>query len=306
MGNRKSVVVVLCALMLVLATVLPASANAPMAAPWFTIKLANLPKGTAYVDMLIPLEETDSEYAATVEENLPEGFSQQASILSYCEDGFRSYTFHYQDAVSVIAPQSKTGFFSAYVLFFTDLSMSHVKYAHEEDVRERQYIRLAMLDAEGNILKVSQTFEVNSREFLADTLGSYSYNAAADTLQADTYRSAIGVILYLILSVAGIILTVLLEWLVALCFKLHRTHGTLVVVTNFITQVCMRVVYILLYSTVFYSYALAVVVLELGVYLSEWLIYRKFMPEVSGKKCLLYTIAATTISLVVGIGLLIV
>lgn len=305
MRYRRCITAFLCVIML-FAILLPVSANAPAPSPWFTIELANLPEGTVYVDMLIPLSDADPQYMSLVDKNLPEGFDGQASILNYYEDGFCSYTFHYCDAVSVISPQPEEDYCEPYVLFFTDHSLQNIRYAHMEDIQQRKYIRLAMLDAEGNILKVSQTLSLDSNEFLSVTLGSYFYNAATDTLEVDAYQSGIGVILYLFVSVLGVGLTIVLEWLVALFFRIHSEHSGLVTITNLITQVCMRVVYVLLYSTVFYHYTLAVIVLEIGVYLSEWLIYRKFMYTVSERKCLLYTVAANTVSLVVGLGLMIV
>lgn len=303
--KRKSLVRIAVVLMLVVLTVQPVFANGPPPAQWYSISFSNLPKGTVYVDMLIPLEESDPMYVPLVEENLPEGFDAQSPIVTYCADGYRSYTFHYKDASSNIDLRSEPYIRSGFVTFFSDgiFSEESLRYEHMDRVDQGQYIRLAMLDAQGGILKVSGPLFVGVKEFLAYPLGTYSYNAADDTLTVQTATSGIGIFLYVILSVIGVLLTVFLEWLTAAAFKLSKLYGRLVIGTNVVSQVCMRLLFVVLYGTLFYRYAIALVFLEIAVYLGEFLFYRKFMYGVSAKKCLLYTLTANTVSLILGFGL---
>lgn len=300
MLSKRAFVVAICIVLMLPLLIGSVSANAPAPSPWFTIELANLPQDTAYVDMLIPLSPEDGMYTELVTENLPDGFSAASPIVTYCEDGFRSYTFHYRDAASVIAVQPKNSKQGPYVLFFTDLANSEGLYRHQQAVEDGKYIRLAMVDAQGNILKVSQSFRVDSRKLFSNNLGEFHYDASSDTFQPETASSGFGLLLYAALSVIGVFWTVLLESVVAGFFRLNIPHGKLIRRTNILSQISMRLIYVLLYSTIFHDYVFALIILELAVYLGEWLVYRKFMSGVSGKKILLYTLTANTVSLVLG------
>lgn len=282
---------------LMLFSVIPAkaSANGPAPSPWYNIELTNLPKGTVYVDMLIYLPEDDPMYTEPEAGKLPEGFSQKAEIITYGEEDYRSYTFHYRDALSVIDPDKYST-----VLFFTDDNYDTVRYDHADDIAQRGNIRLAMLDKAGNIIKVSPILSLDTREFLADTLGGYHYDAATDEWEVETYVSGITMILYMFISIVGVVLTCILETIVAGIFRLGKQYSTLVTVTNLISQILMRIAFIVLYDFIFWKYSYAVFVLELCVYAGEYLVYSLTMRDISWKRRLPFVICANTISLVLG------
>ena len=131
-------------------------ANSPPPPEWFTAELRNLPKGTAYVDLLIYLPESDPHYTELEEANIPEGFSARAEIVTYCLDDFRSYTFHYRDAKSAIDVRNTD---RAYFCFDNPsgnlIPEENIRYGHMDDIKARGKIRLAMLDAQGNIIHIS-------------------------------------------------------------------------------------------------------------------------------------------------------
>lgn len=291
-------------LLLVMLTVQPVFANSAPPSPWYTIELTNLPEGTVYVDMLIPLEENDEMYVPLEKSNLPDGFTAQSQIVTFFENGYRSYTFHYRDASSNITPRTASYINNPYITFFADAIVSEesIRYEHKEDISDRKTIRLAMLDENGNILKVSRILRLDPNRLFVYTPHTYVYNALADTLEAETATSWIAVVLYVCLCIIGLFLTVFLERLTAFFFRLGKENSGLISRTNVLSQICMHAAFLLLYSRVFYRYSYAVIALEIAVYLGEFLVYRKFMRNVSPIKCLLYTLTANTVSL--GCGLL--
>lgn len=281
------------------------SANGPVPAPWYSFYLKNLPEGTQYVDLLIYLPETDPMFVSLVPSNVPEGFSENAEIIRYCQDEYRSYTFHYSQALSVISPSSSPAEgYSKVVSFFTSgetiINDDTVRFSHAEEIESRGEIKLAMLDAEGNILKVSPPLSLQPKAFLSYSLGCFDYDGQTDHFEVDYAVSGLAHIAYFFVSLLGLIMTCLLEGLVSTCFNLDSQYSKLIRQTNIISQISMRLLFIPLYSLIFWRYSVAVLILEILVYGCEYLVYRKWMTDVSPRKCLLYTVCANTVSLIAG------
>lgn len=290
---------VLCLAMILLAAALPleASANGPVPARWYEIQLSCLPEGTVYVDLLLPLAENDPMYTELVAGNLPEGFTAQSEIVTYCADGFRSYTFHYRDALSSIEVEQylPVSFGAEYD---PNMGAGDIRYGHFEDIEQRGVIRLAMLDGAGNILQVSDDLKVLPRGPFSYLYGSCYYIASSGKWIMNTTVSAWAVAAYLFLSVIGILATCLIERLMAWPFGLGRQYGTMIRRTNLVSQIAMRILYLLLYSLVFRTHGSLMIGLEILVYGGEYLFYHFHMKNVSWQRKLLYTAAANTASLV--------
>lgn len=294
--KRFAAVILLAMLMLMLLPI-GVSANGPVPVPWLDVYLTNAPEGTAYVDLLIPLAEDDPRYSELNEQNLPDGFSAQSPIVAYCEDGFRSYTFHYDDALSTIAVGESE--VVSYFVKHQDVYTSECfRYDHFDEIEQRNVIRLAMLDEKGNILKVSDDLSLGARRFAAFIDGPGRYDAATDEWELEMSVSYSGIGFYVILSGLGVGFTCFLERLMAWVFGVGKPYGRLVLKTNLFSQLIMRVAFILLYGVVFWRYSHAVIFLEILVYLSEYLVYHVKMKSISWKRKLLYTVAANTVSLV--------
>lgn len=276
------------------------SANAPASAVEYYIYLTELPEGTVYVDLLIPMERSDPHYTDLVVQNLPEGITPESQIVTYHKDGFCSYTFHYRDARSdmSVGKDNAVSFFGEYS------AMSVLDYDHLEDIYDRGEIRLAMLDQQGNILQVSSRFSVILRNPFAYSTGSFYYDAATDQWEQSSVISAIGVILYVFISIVGVIITCLVERLTAWPFGLGKTYGLTIILTNVVSQIIMRVLYIFVDMLFLRNYVLAMILLELLVYTFEYLFYRKRMKDMSWKRILAYTVTANTASLIIGYGLI--
>ena len=291
---RKTVCTILVLFLLLCICPITVSANSPELAPIFLFDFENLPEGTKYVDLLVELPDSNTNFVPVVYENLPDGFSEDAPIVSYYADGFRSYTFHYADAKSMIKIKADGS-----VIYFAD-ERNHTMWEHEKDIHDRGKIRLALLDESGNILKVSRTFSIRSTSMLYYQLNRFHYDAQEDTLLIDTEFSIGGACVFALLSVAGIVLTCFLEEMIAIPFKLLKPYGTMITLTNLVSQIVMRLLHILLYNRVFTHYWWLVLVLEVLVYSGEFVFYRWKMKAVSKSRVLWYTVAANTVSLVIG------
>ena len=113
-----------------------------------------------------------------------------------------------------------------------------------------------------------------------------------------------GILLFGFIVLACIVITCFCEWLVSLLFQLNRRNSRLVLWTNVISQILMWLAYILLCGFLRLEHIWAVVILEVLVYAGEFFVYWRKMHEVSWIKCLLYTGAANTASLLVGLLIL--
>lgn len=284
---------------LLLAGILPLSVSANHPAPRFDLNfiLTDLPEDTVYVDLLIPLPVSDPKYAELVEENLTEDITPQSDIVSYCTDEFRSYTYHYRNAKSEIEVYE-----NRFVSFCTDLDWKDFV-DHRDDIYDRVKIRLAMLDQEGSIIKVSPTFELRTERFLASMIGVFDYNASTDEFEVRE-KSSVGTwIIYIFLCAGCLLFTVIIEMCVAACFRLSGFREV-IKRTNIVSQILMHSAYVLLYAIFTHNYLLDMLILEVLVYTGEFIFYRHVMWSVPAKKCFAYTITANTASLVLGVLLM--
>ena len=183
MKHRRlfALLVLLC---MILCLPLPVSANSPPPKDWFEVQFSNLPQGTVYLDLLVYLPESDPYYTPLEEANLPEGISPDAQIVTYCQEDFRSYTFHYRDAKSAISVKGTNTitYFFDNIIFNNTIDGDSIRYKHLNDVLEKGEIRLAMLDAEGSILHISPVFRLETRKFMGILTRDLVYDAANDTL----------------------------------------------------------------------------------------------------------------------------
>ena len=95
----------------------------------------------------------------------------------------------------------------------------------------------------------------------------------------------------------GMLLTVVSESQVARLFRMEDWERRRIRWTNFFSQILMRVLFLALPL----GYIGAVVLTEVVVYVGEFLLYRKILPNHSVRRLLAYTIAANTVSLILGI-----
>lgn len=302
MKKRSRLLALLLTLILMLPLIpLEASANSPPPVPFYRFQISNLPENAVYVDLLIPLSKSDESYVEADSNKLPEDFSSDAEIINYCDEGFRSYTFHYLDAASDISLDEE-----GCVYFFADSAFvmdweGEVRYTHEHEIYELGTIRLAILDRYGNILQVSPVLTLTRRSLFEDLRNEFLYDMQTQEFTVESWKSYFGIALYKFLSILGTLLTCSLELLVAVPFGIQKHRKGMIFWTNAVSQALMYVLYAVLYGVIFWKYRYVVILLEVLVYTGEYLWYSRKMHDVSRRKILLYTVTANTASLILGL-----
>ena len=271
-------------LLFVLLTIvaLPVSvhANSGVIRPQLIVELSNLPEGTTYVDVAILAPE---DRVVDNAQTPPDGVSKNSPLVCGEYGEFLSYSFRIEQACSYIEPDEHN------TVTFYDPSL----------IQNSKQIRIVMADKNGEILKLSDTFDVAVRGYFEVSLNYFEYDAASDSLRVRTHHSAVAAILYVLFSFIGLVLTCFVEWLVGVAFKLTKNHTKLILWTNVVSQVLMRVLFVPLYALL-PSYKLLTVLLEIAVYTSEMIVYRFLAKDVPVRKWLLYVLAANTASLLAG------
>lgn len=107
---------------------------------------------------------------------------------------------------------------------------------------------------------------------------------------------------YILLSLGGLILTVIVESVAAYILLPHTDYIGLVIVTNICSQIIMHSINLCLNQLLYRYEFLLLVILELFVYVMEFLVYKQKMRSVPVKKVLIYTCVANTLSLAAGIA----
>lgn len=260
---------------------LAAHANAPAPMPELYFELHNLPEGTVYVDLAVS---APKKQITELAQQPPEGLSEDCPLVRGEYDGYVSYTFRVRGSRSNIVPDE----------------YNCVSFAHEDEIPQWGKVRLVMADAQGQIIKISQPFDIMPKGIFENSLNYFDYDANSDGLQMHTHTSALAWIFYIVISFFGVVLTCGVEWLVGLFFRITAANGDTILKTNACSQIAMRILFLILYSFL-PRYVLVMVLLEILVYIGEFWVYQKYMYGVSKTKCLWYVFTANTASLLLGL-----
>lgn len=278
MKRLHAVILLLCLIVVLLP--LPAYANGPAPMPMLYFKLINLPEGTVYVDLAV---EAPQKQIVDLAQQPPDGLSEDCPLVLGEYDGYVSYTFRVRGSQSNIVPDKE----------------NHVFFAHDDDIPKWGEVRLVMADAQGQILKISKSFDIDPKGLFENSLNYFVYDGNSDCLQMDTYVSSAAWLVYIIIGLFGILLTCSVEWIVGTMFRITAAYGKEILLTNACSQVAMRILFLILYSMMPH-YVLIMTLLELLVYVGEYIGYRRILHGISRKKCLWYVVIANTASLLLG------
>ena len=298
--KKRLLAVLMAAILMVGFLPVTVSANSAPPAPFYVFHMTNLPEEAVYADLLIPLRENDENYVELNRNQLPDGFSENAEIINYSVDGYCSYTFHYKDAVASISVNEEGEvFFFADAQFVKEWS-GEVNHNHQYDISGLGYIRIALLDRNGNVLDVSPVLVIHDKNPFTSVEHYFSYDAAAGDFYVEFETSSYGACLYVIIAFAGMMLTCIAETVAAVPFGLNKQYIWMILLTNACSQILMHAAYLGLYGVVFWKYKYVVIMLEVLVYAGEYLWYSRKMRDIPTMKILAYTVTANTLSLVVG------
>ena len=178
-------------LLLFLGLIIPAGAYKP--SPYLTVfvRLEQLPKGTACVDLLIPAGETDDYFVEKTEASTTLSlidasaleYTNESEIALYNDGGY-SYLMHYKDSA---------------ISFSTNASEEiQIDYGTDENlldvITEKENCRFAFVDDAGNILAVSDPFTIENNFFKDFSCAKLNGLTVKTEYQTNYYRVAAGVL----------------------------------------------------------------------------------------------------------------
>ena len=304
-----------CAFLAAALLCLPCLANSPAPSDSLTIELTNLSSNMVYADLLIKIDQTCPEFTPLNHAKLEQtGFAETAQIVTYNQDGFMSFSFHYKNAQSnikifnisdidpnYVEPEYEDGQISelaySYVDFCRGLEYNEYLSQYENLLANYNCIKIAILDEKGDIVSVSEEIDISPPGQAYQFYGYIRYDVANEKIDPgitfNTFYalfSAIGTITLMLLSVA-------LEVLVAVIFRLKSKQILAVLLVNIVTQTIMRALYFVLPFT----YLVSTIILEMFVYGGEFFAYKMLWKEEKTAKIAIFTVAANTVSLLIGL-----
>lgn len=294
--RRLALMVALCLTQLFCLAV-PALADAPVPKHYFTVEYheGELPEGAAYLDLLIKINPKDEQYTAVNSDIADKyGLKSDCGLVTCNSDGYVSFSAHYRNAGSEIKLISDSGKYQN-IVFSSSLNTQF------EDLTGRyKSAKIALFDRNGNLLQVSEKFNI-SRPDHGYLTGNIYYDAVNNTAEASAYHSVISRLFSSLLPVNvlffGILFSVGIEILIAVWFRFKGRSLVIIALVNIATQVIMRVLFV--FSP--WSYWLTVLILETGVYIGEFVLYKIWIKEKTILQIGIYTVTANTASLLLGL-----
>lgn len=131
-----------------------------------------IPENAVYIDLLLPISPSDENYTPYHAENgATFGIPAQSQIVQYNADGYRSYTFHIQDARSemqLLTPASS---------YISSTQVSFFCYDQNETIRDaaenyyqfcQRYktAKMAYLDKDGGIISITNAVRLYKSDLL--------------------------------------------------------------------------------------------------------------------------------------------
>jgi hypothetical protein len=259
------------------------SANSGPPPNYFYYYISNANANVKYADVLIKINPKSANYSQFNLDNAKPSFNEKTPIVAYNEDSYMSLTFHFAKAKS---DMSYSGGCSQLVDFRGSIS----------DITPS--IKIALLDENGNILKISKEISIISQT-KNRFARAVNYNANGDVPSIrfeDTYNQNYIISAMLILSIfLRMLISVTTETLIAIPFKIKPLYK--IIIVNIITQAAL--IAFVLFSGL--PYATTMIIGEIVVYASEYLTYIMMFKSVSKSKLAIYTVTANTATLLLGL-----
>lgn len=141
--------------------------------------------------------------------------------------------------------------------------------------------------------------------------GKYVFDVKANTLidRTDYYNrisncrsGSMYLLLFAMLLIVPIVVTLLLEWLTALCFQIRPVKYVFAInaITNPAMNIILLILTLMLSGTA--SYWIVLAMLEVAVFWIEFRFYTMKYKEISRRRLLLFTITANVLSFAVGLA----
>ena len=293
---KKSFSVII--LLLIFAFSLPTAvfANAPAPADHLTVALANIPDNAVYADLLIKISKDDSNFIDFQPNAYADSILESSEIVTYSQDGYYSFTFHYKDSKSNIKIDHYYDDLD-YVEFCNGLKYNDYLTQYENLLNNYNDVKVALLDKDFNIITVSQAAKLPEVNNLYNFYGEINYDFTDNKIDVDISKNYYFIVFGGIFSIGIMLMSIGTEILVSLLFWFRGKRLLIILATNTCTQILMRLLYLVLPFT----YLIETIILEIMVYVSEFLIYKKYIKQEKTATIVCYTVIANTLSLLLGI-----
>jgi len=241
-----------------------------------------------FVDLLIQISEQSIEYTPFNKDNGQRfQIGEHSQIVSYNTDGFQSFTFHFSESASD---------------FHINKTAGSVRFGHENDqfqtlLDKYHIIKIALLDSDGNIVKISDSVDINPKK-PGFFMGDITYDAASGSVDAPYYNSPFAFLFYIFTGISVLIrmsISSSVETLIAIPFKLRPVRRVFAV--NIITQPFL----VIFMSLCTLPYVWSLLIAEAAVYFAEFNILGYLYKGISTRRLALFVTIANTISLIVGL-----
>jgi hypothetical protein len=136
--------------------------------------------------------------------------------------------------------------------------------------------------------------EVNN---LYNFYGEIDYDFTDNKIDVDVSKNYYFIVFGGIFSIGIMIMSIGIEILVSLLFGFRGKRLLIILLTNTCTQIIMRLLYLVLPFT----YLIETIILEIMVYVTEFLVYKKYLKQEKTTTIGWYTVIANTLSLMLGI-----
>jgi hypothetical protein len=269
-----------------------AHADSPAPPNYFYTYVTNAGSNVKYTDVLIKLNKDSNKYTKLNTNTPVHNFTASTPIVAYDKDGYMSISFHLNENESDLgvhsqAPSEKDG---CVQLYYGDKPISAIT----------DSIKVALLDKDGNILKISDAVNIKQADRDSFPRG-VRYDAKSDTpaiIYSGYYHSSTPQVFFtllILLFLARMVISTAIETLTAIPFKIRPLWKIFAV--NIATQILLFV------FTTFsgLSYTTCVIFGEVFVYTAEFVAYIFLFKRVSKGTLLFYTVVANTASLAVGL-----
>ena len=293
---KKLFFIVVIVTILASSFVLPVFANAPMPADHLTVVLSNLPDDAVYVDLLVKINQDDPNFVDFQSNNYADSASKSSEIVSYSDGSFYSFTFHYKNSKSNIKIEHY--YDDLYYVDFCN-GLNYQDYITQYESLRNHYrdVKVALLDKDFNIIVVSKSIQLpeENNAFVFDGVIYFDFNT--NSLDFDTRINPYFVVFGGFFSILIMLMSIGIETLASLLFGFRGRQTLTILIVNICSQVIMRLLYLVLPFT----YLIETIILEVCVYTTELLIYKRHFKDTRTIKLVGYTITANTLSLLLGI-----
>lgn len=209
---QRRISIILAVIIILLTGSITAFAQ-PLDAQTLSVRLSNYPSECAFIDLLVELDETSGYYTQANTENMQAQHFDTTELAKYSEEGFLSYTCHFKGAYKDISIKD------GYVLVAEHEQTSKI-------MAEKLSVKIAVLDKNGHILKVSDSITIcDKRRFLVD-LSDLKYDYLNDKVDANIYfepdYSGLVTVFIILISVVTVLIVFLFVHSISKSLKSSR------------------------------------------------------------------------------------